>query len=239
MSIAQKCKIDGCTGLGFISKNGRRSFTKGFCISHYQNYRKHGDPLYAENRRKSQLTKCSVKECEVKPLARGMCGKHYIRYKKYGDPNYTKISMHGMYYHPLYTTWSKMKERCYNENHQAYGSYGGRGIKVCDRWLNNFANFVNDMGEKPEGTTLDRINNNEGYTPSNCRWATLKQQSRNRRSRSGSSSTTRGVYFNKERSHWRASIRTDGRMVYLGSYATEEEAVVARKDAEKKYWLTS
>ena len=76
---------------------------------------------------------------------------------------------------PTYNTWLGMKERCLNPNHQSYPVYGGRGITLCDRWL-KFENFLEDMGERPEGKTLDRKDNDKGYTKSNCRWATKEEQ---------------------------------------------------------------
>jgi hypothetical protein len=88
---------------------------------------------------------------------------------------------HGLKYHSLYPTWLNMKQRCYNSNHNRYKDYGGRGIKVCDMWLNSFENFLNDMGERPEGTSLDRINNNGNYEPNNCKWATKSEQRINQR----------------------------------------------------------
>jgi hypothetical protein len=80
-----------------------------------------------------------------------------------------------------YTSWRKMIERCTNKNHAQYKDYGGRGITICERWRKSFSEFLRDMGRRPEGKTLDRINNDGGYSRENCRWATPQEQTEHRR----------------------------------------------------------
>ena len=87
---------------------------------------------------------------------------------------------HGMTGTKVHRTWCQMRRRCLDKNSKNYFRYGGRGIKICDRWLESFENFYADMGEPPSiKHSIDRINNNGNYEPSNCRWATNKQQNRN------------------------------------------------------------
>lgn len=88
---------------------------------------------------------------------------------------------HGLRRHPEYQVWKAMIERCTHSNSRAYRNYGARGITVCSRWL-DCAKFFEDMGPRPTGTSLERINNDAGYSPENCKWATLHEQSRNKRS---------------------------------------------------------
>ena len=87
---------------------------------------------------------------------------------------------HGLRYHQLYDTWLGMKQRCTNINHKNYDRYGGRGIQVCDEWMLSFPQFLADMGEKDDPSlSIDRIDNDKGYYPENCRWATPQQQRAN------------------------------------------------------------
>ena len=89
--------------------------------------------------------------------------------------------IHGMTETSTYRSWGGMKQRCYNPNNKKYHNYGGRGITVCDEWFKSFKKFFEDMGQCPEGMSIDRIDVSKGYYKENCRWATQKQQQNNRR----------------------------------------------------------
>jgi hypothetical protein len=114
--------------------------------------------------RKDRITSGVINSCG--------CDSKNTRFQKtHGIPNQDRT----------YRSWRRMKTRCLNKNYQDYDNYGGRGIKVCDRWINSFENFFHDMGERPARMTLDRINVNGNYELSNCRWATHEQQCNNTR----------------------------------------------------------
>ena len=117
---------------------------------------------------------CGCLQSEMAGSANAARAKHgHARAKKGGGRATT----------PEYRSWKSMLERCRNANAQNYHLYGGRGIKVCERWRcdGGFLNFLSDMGERPEGASLDRINVNGDYSPDNCRWSDAKAQSNNRR----------------------------------------------------------
>lgn len=91
------------------------------------------------------------------------------------------FTTHNLSKTPTYKCWIGMKTRCYDSRDPKYHLYGGRGIKVCDRWLHSFENFYQDMGVRPEGTTLDRVDSNGPYAPDNCRYADIFTQNNNKR----------------------------------------------------------
>ena len=135
---------------------------------------------------------CCVEKCCGDVIAKGLCRKHYSRMRRHGDPNtviqrkdYVRSGdnhpnfKHGLWNKKIYHVWRQMKSRCENVKDKSYPRYGAKGVTVCDRW-HDINNFINDMGTPKKGDTIDRINSNGIYEPSNCRWADYKTQSRNR-----------------------------------------------------------
>lgn len=131
---------------------------------------------------------CSVEKCIRYKAVLGYCELHYTRYKK-NQPLDLVVIKKGKFgeslrqlHRPEFNSWRAMKSRCNSKKYWAYNRYGGRGIKICKRWqgIPGFENFLNDMGLKPSPNhTLDRIDNNGDYEPSNCRWSVQKVQVRN------------------------------------------------------------
>ena len=130
----------------------------------------------------------------------------------------------------LYDTWYSMKRRCFNPNHIYYKNYGGRGITICERWLgkDGYKNFCEDMGERPEGYTLDRVNNNGDYNPDNCRWASRLEQASNSRQCKG----VAGVSYRKDKRKWRVRINIRGKEIFLSYFEDYHTACEARFNYE-------
>ena len=133
---------------------------------------------------------------------------------------------HRMSFTPTHRSWHGMRNRCLNPNVPEYKNYGGRGIKVCERWK-YFKNFLEDMGPRPDGYSLERIDVNGNYEPSNCKWIPLRKQNHNIRAK--------GYCWKKNRNKYQAYIKRDKKYFTLGSYNTPEEAAAAYSAAKIEY----
>lgn len=137
-------------------------------------------------------------------------------------------------FHPLHGTWSNMRDRCNNPNNKDYPFYGAVGIQVCHRW-DDFALFVEDinvLGPRPVNFTLDRIDSARNYEPNNIRWASKTKQARNQKMRKTNKSGCSGVN-QMSCGGYVARIHHKGERLYLGYFLSLEEAIAARKKAEK------
>ena len=135
---------------------------------------------------------------------------------------------HGLGYTRLYRIWSSIKKRTLNPKHKNYNDYGGRGITICEEWLDvqNFYNWAMSNGYSDE-LSIDRIDNNKNYEPSNCRWTTRTIQSRNQRIYKNNSSGYKGVSYNKKTDRYIAKICVNNKNKCLGVFQTAEDGAIA------------
>lgn len=237
--IREKCNVKGCCNW---------AMSKGLCCAHYARKQRTGECGTAEVKpfvRRHPI--CIVNGCTRKHYCMGYCRMHYSRVRRG-----TKDIEHIVYdlrskYRDEYNIWIAMKQRCYYSRCIGYKNYGGRGIKVCDRWLEEtygFKNFLDDMGPRPKGKynsgfakySIDRIDVNGDYCPENCRWVDRYVQASNTRAGSRGDSQTIGVWqvHAKYGDYWVATIGVDGKQIIKWA-KSEEDAIKLRKEMEKEY----
>ena len=174
----------------------------------------------------SQRNRFGIYECPY-------CGREFesaVRYIKNGTKScgcFNANRAHGLSNHRMYDTWLNMLDRCYNKNFKRFNDYGGRGIKVCEEWSHDreaFFKWALANGWE-EGLSIDRIDVDKDYSPSNCRFTTQSIQAQNTRPLStNNKSGYRGVSFNQSKQKWEANITVEGTRTYLGTFHSAEEA---------------
>ena len=137
---------------------------------------------------------------------------------------------HGLYNNRFYNTWNQMVGRCNNHKNKKYKDYGGRGITVCEEWLDvrNFVAWAESTYPNIDGMTLDRIDNDKGYSPENCRWADKSTQSINRRKMRTNTSGFVGVYSGVSKDGWYAKVGVNSKQIVIGVFKDKMDAVQAR-----------
>lgn len=166
----------------------------------------------------------------------GYCGKEWETQTSDIKNGHTKscgciLITHNLRHHRMYGTWKGMSDRCYNQKHDAYKNYGGRGITVCAEWRDSLEQFIEDMFPSfVEGLTLDRIDNDKGYSKENCRWATRSEQCINQRTRKDNSTGFVGVTYHTRDLLFTASICINKKRKHIGYYQTLIEAAIARNN---------
>ena len=142
----------------------------------------------------------------------------------------------------LMWVWSDMKRRCTKPNHPAYANYGGRGITVCESWMLSLQAFLSDMGPRPSRKhSLDRSDNDKGYSKDNCRWVTRKEQNLNKREYKNTKTGLRNIFFERHivKGHlyerWRVRVRRDNTVVSHKRFHNLEDAIAHRDKLEQEY----
>ena len=165
------------------------------------------------------------------------CGKHWEVLVQNVKRGFTKScgckpiiykTTHGLTHNRFYNRWKNIQARCNNPKNSSYINYGGRGITVCDEWLSATSFIDWCEGTYIEGMTLDRIDNDKGYSPENCRWTTRTIQSINQRVGKNNKSGYVGVSWNKVRGMWTIRVKVNTKYVWLGDFEDLMEAVILR-----------
>ena len=230
--LAMKCSVVGCD-----RETGQHG-SHGMCGIHAR--REWGKKVgYSEicKKRRASMPKCCIALCENKcePYSE-YCSGHKAQIKNHGRIVYEELRKNtGRTRHYLYSTWASLRNRCLNPKSRYYKNYGGRGITVCDRWLDHahgFENFLEDMGDRPNGCSLDRIDNNKGYGPENCRWADRVTQNLNKRTNCTEPYISTRIRNNRTQYCVRIKDLRDksGKTVKTRIRKTLEEAIMARDE---------
>lgn len=222
--LPDHCSVENCE---LPIQNRKRRL----CNTHYLRLLRHGNVHHRVIPQKEMP--CTVDDCQLKRVNRGLCSKHNYRLQKFGSPHLVSVHVekHGKSDHPLYSTWMNMRRRCSSATATRYERYGERGIRVCERWDKSFSAFLADVGERPVGQTLDRINNDGDYEPGNVRWVLNSAQQKNSGTRQDNTSGHKGVSWDNQRKKWRAYKGGRKTRVEIGAYESLAAAIAARHAA--------